>query len=69
MAEKENELGAKNDDAAKPETRALPSNPDEDDSKGLKELATEKENKNGEEDEEAWKPKTALNSSEQLKKN
>ncbi len=67
MAEKEDGLGAKNDDVAKPETRALLSNPDEEDSKGLKELANEKKNKNGEIDEEAGKPKTAFTTSEQLK--
>ncbi len=68
MPEQGNELEAKNKVAAKPETKALPLNPDEEDSKGLKELATEKENKNGEKDEEAGKPKTALKSSEELKK-
>ncbi len=46
----------------------MPSNPEEDDSKGLNELATKEENKYGEKDEEAGKPKTALKSSEQLKK-
>ncbi len=68
MAEKENELGDKNDDAAKLETKALPLNSDEEDSKGLKELATEKENKNLEKDKGAGKPKTALKSSEEPKK-
>ncbi len=68
VAEKENELGDKNDNTAKLETKALPLNSDVEDSKGLKELATEKENKNGEKDEETGKPKTALKSSEQLKK-
>ncbi len=68
MAEKENELGAKNDNTAKPVTKALPSNQDEEDSKGLKELANEKKNKNGEKDEKAGKPKTAFTSSEQQKK-
>ncbi len=68
MAEKENELGAKNDNAAKLETKALHSNSDAEDSKGLKGLTTEKKNKNLEKDKEAGKPKTALKSSEQLKK-
>ncbi len=43
--EQEKELGANIDVSEKPETRALPSNPDEDDSKGMKELVTEQKNK------------------------
>ncbi len=48
MAEQENELGAKNEVAAKPQTRALPSNPDEEESEGMKESATKEKNKMGE---------------------
>ncbi len=43
--DQENELGAKNEVAAKSETRALPSNQDEDESEGIQESATKQKNK------------------------
>ncbi len=57
-------MGAKNEVAAKPETRALPSNPDEDKTEGMKELATKHRNKRGERNEEAAKPKTGFTPSD-----
>ncbi len=49
-------MGAKNEVAAKLETGALPSNPEEKESEGMKELATK---------EGAGKPKAGLTPSEQ----
>ncbi len=57
MTEQENELGAKIEVSAKPETKPLPSNPQEEESEGMEELATEQENEIGEKDEEAGKSK------------
>ncbi len=44
----ENELGAKNEVATKPEARALPSKPEGNESEGMKQLATKQKNKMGE---------------------
>ncbi len=65
MAEHENILGAKNEVAAKPKTRVLPSNPDEEKSAGMKELATEQKNENGKNIEEAGKPKAGFTPTDQ----
>ncbi len=43
--EQENELGVKTEAVLKPETKALPSNPDKDESAVLKETATEQNRK------------------------
>ncbi len=43
--DQENELRAKNEIAAKPETKILPSNPKEDESEGMKKLATKQKTK------------------------
>ncbi len=41
VTEQENELGAKNEVALKSEKSTLPSNPDEEESEGMKELVME----------------------------
>ncbi len=51
VMEQENELGAKNEVAAISQKRSLPSNPDEEESEGMKELETK---------EEAGNPKAGL---------
>ncbi len=58
MTVEENNFGAKNEVALKPETRALPSNIEDNNSKGMKELAAKQKNKIGEKTEEARKPET-----------
>ncbi len=60
MMEQENELGAKNEVAAKSQKRSLPSNPDEEESELMKELVTEQKNEIGEKNEEAGKPKAGF---------
>ncbi len=51
LTDQGNEMGSKIEEAAKSETRASPSNPNEEESEGTKELATK---------EEAGKPKARL---------
>ncbi len=51
-------MEAKNKVAAKPETKALPLNLEEDESKGMKELVIKQKNKMGEKTEETGKPET-----------
>ncbi len=48
---------AKNEVAAKPETKPLPSNPDVEESEQMKEAATESKIESGEKKEEEGKPK------------
>ncbi len=45
LMEQKNEFGAKNEVAANPETKTLPSNPEEDESEGKLELATKQKTK------------------------
>ncbi len=58
--EQKNELRAKNEVAAKPETRVLLSNPEEDESEGVKESTIKQKNKIGGKIEDTGKPYTRL---------
>ena len=66
VTEQKNELGTKNEVAAKPETRTLSSNPKDDESEEMKELATKKKNEMGEKNEGAGKPKAGFTPSSKL---
>ncbi len=60
MSEQGNELGDKNEEATKPETNTLPSNPDEEESELMKESLTEMKKEIGEKHDKAGKPTAAL---------
>ncbi len=63
MSERGNDLRAKNEEATKPETNTLPSNPDVKESELMQELLTEMKKEIGGKHNTAGKPTAALKSS------
>ncbi len=62
-------MGAKNEVAAKPETKALPSNPEEDKTEGMKKLATEQKNEMGEKIRKLQKLRLDLHHQTKMRRN